>query len=158
MTKQKRQSSDKPDNAWILTQGKRISSKKQKQKQKQVAEIKWDSDVRRDYLTGFQKRKQQRKKKAQEKAVEREKQERRQQRQLKRDAERELLEEHANIFQSFPKQQDAENEGTIEGEDEEEEEEEECVKFKPLSAEEKKYLTKSTVTTVITASAEDLLQ
>jgi hypothetical protein len=44
-------------NTEILQRGLRISQKKQKQKKEQIQEISWDPENRRDYLTGFRKRK-----------------------------------------------------------------------------------------------------
>ena len=65
-----------------LTNHHKIVRNKKKQKQKQLQEITWNPEDRKDYLTGFQKRKQQRKEKAKEKAILREKEERRQERQM----------------------------------------------------------------------------
>ena len=44
-------------NVDALTHGQRIAQKKRKQKQSQIEEIKWDDDSRKEYLTGFHKRK-----------------------------------------------------------------------------------------------------
>lgn len=44
-------------NAERLSAGHRIGQKKRKQRMAQVPEVKWDEDARREYLTGFHKRK-----------------------------------------------------------------------------------------------------
>jgi hypothetical protein len=40
-----------------LTAGKRTADKKKKARQNQIQEIKWDENARREFLTGFHKRK-----------------------------------------------------------------------------------------------------
>ncbi|KAJ1648747.1 Nucleolar protein 12, partial [Dispira simplex] len=65
------------DNLSALTQGSALYAKKRQFKKNQVQAIKFDQDSRKEFLTGFSKRKKERKRKAEEKRAEREKEERR---------------------------------------------------------------------------------
>ncbi|PVZ96882.1 hypothetical protein BB558_005623 [Smittium angustum] len=49
------------NNENILFKGQKVYQKKRKQKELQVEEIKYDPDARKDFLTGFHKRKKERK-------------------------------------------------------------------------------------------------
>ncbi|KAL1932023.1 hypothetical protein VTP01DRAFT_9079 [Rhizomucor pusillus] len=63
-------------NSDLLTAGSKAYAKKRKRKQQTVEFVEYNPDARRDYLTGFHKRKQARKKEAQKKKEERLRQER----------------------------------------------------------------------------------
>ncbi|CAG8477729.1 24860_t:CDS:2 [Cetraspora pellucida] len=61
------------DNLTLLTEGSRIYSEKRKRKNDQIPEIVFDETARREYLTGFHKRKLERQVRAKKTALEREK-------------------------------------------------------------------------------------
>ncbi|CAG8651079.1 21498_t:CDS:2 [Dentiscutata erythropus] len=63
------------DNLTLLTEGSKIYSEKRKRKNNQIPEIVFDETARREYLTGFHKRKLERQAKAKKIALEREKKE-----------------------------------------------------------------------------------
>ncbi|GJE95862.1 nucleolar protein 12-domain-containing protein [Phanerochaete sordida] len=65
-----------PSNLAVLTKSHRIIAQKKRAKKEQVKEVVFDEDARRDFLTGFHKRKVQKKEAAKAKAVLREKEER----------------------------------------------------------------------------------
>ncbi|KAI0351051.1 hypothetical protein OH77DRAFT_1439482 [Trametes cingulata] len=65
-----------PSNLAVLTKSHNIVAAKKKAKREQIKEIVFDDDARREFLTGFHKRKLQKKEAAKQKAKEREKQER----------------------------------------------------------------------------------
>ncbi|KAJ1955117.1 hypothetical protein IWQ62_005601 [Dispira parvispora] len=65
------------DNLTALTRGSALYAKKRQFKKNQVQAIKFDTDARKEFLTGFSKRKKERRRKAEEKRAEREKEERR---------------------------------------------------------------------------------
>ncbi|KAF7721014.1 hypothetical protein EC973_005553 [Apophysomyces ossiformis] len=65
----------KPNNAEILSAGSKIYAKKRKRKQETVESVEFDFDARKDFLTGFHKRKVERKKKTIEKYKEKARQE-----------------------------------------------------------------------------------
>ncbi|TFK54003.1 hypothetical protein OE88DRAFT_1611534, partial [Heliocybe sulcata] len=67
-------------NLSALTQSHRIASLKKRAKREQVKEVVFDEDARKEFLTGFHKRKLAKKEAAKKKAIDREKQERREQR------------------------------------------------------------------------------
>ncbi|KAK7687135.1 hypothetical protein QCA50_009638 [Cerrena zonata] len=63
-------------NLAVLTHSHKIIASKKRARREQVKEVLFDDDARRDYLTGFHKRKVAKKETAKKKAIEREKQER----------------------------------------------------------------------------------
>ncbi|KAI9139466.1 nucleolar protein 12-domain-containing protein [Paraphysoderma sedebokerense] len=73
------------DNWSLLTKGSQIYAQK-RQKKQEKSEIKFDEDARKEFLTGFRKRKQERKRKAQEFVKQQERLERNERRRMKREA------------------------------------------------------------------------
>ncbi|CCM05020.1 uncharacterized protein FIBRA_07219 [Fibroporia radiculosa] len=71
-------------NLTVLTSSHKIIAAKKRAKREQIKEIVFDDEARRDFLTGFHKRKLQKKEAAKKKALEREKQERLEARREKR--------------------------------------------------------------------------
>lgn len=69
-----------PTNLSVLTRSHKVASLKKRAKREQIKEVVFDDDARREFLTGFHKRKLAKKEAAKKKAVEREKQQRREQR------------------------------------------------------------------------------
>ncbi|KAI8048363.1 nucleolar protein 12-domain-containing protein [Syncephalis plumigaleata] len=92
------------DNAQILTAGARTYAKKRKLRDAQVQEITFDDEVRKSFLTGFQKRKQERKALAKQKALERERQERLEERKMRREAKEEMKQKRREEYESYAKQ------------------------------------------------------
>ncbi|KAH9944678.1 nucleolar protein 12-domain-containing protein [Amylocystis lapponica] len=71
-------------NLAVLTKGHNIIAAKKRAKREQIKEVVFDDSARREFLTGFHKRKLQKKEDAKKKAIEREKQERLESRREKR--------------------------------------------------------------------------
>jgi ribosomal RNA-processing protein 17 len=67
-----------------LVKNSEIGRRKKEIKKKQLKEIKWDEENRKEYLTGFRKRKLQRKELAKAKAIERQRQEKIEERKMVR--------------------------------------------------------------------------
>ncbi|KAJ8076551.1 hypothetical protein PM082_000974 [Marasmius tenuissimus] len=65
-----------PTNLHVLTQSHTLVASKKRAKRNQVKEVLFDEDARREFLTGFHKRKVAKAEAARKKAAEREKQER----------------------------------------------------------------------------------
>lgn len=85
------------NNSDTLSNGHRIAALKKQKRLQQVPEISWDDDSRRDYLTGFHKRKMQRKKDAQAKAMVLMRAEKIQQRSDRKAAEEEMLQHNKRV-------------------------------------------------------------
>ncbi|RIA91967.1 nucleolar protein 12-domain-containing protein [Glomus cerebriforme] len=107
------------DNLTVLTEGSKIYAKKRKNRIEQVPEVVFDETARREFLTGFHKRKLERKAKAKESALQFSKQERAKARKAAKESVKE------QIKQRLAKLQDAINKrnGIIGCESEKEEEE-----------------------------------
>ncbi|KAI0035910.1 nucleolar protein 12-domain-containing protein [Vararia minispora EC-137] len=76
-------------NISVLTRPYQVAAAKRRQKREQIKEIVFDEDARREFLTGFHKRKLQKKEEGKKKAIEREKQEKQE---LRRERRRMLAE------------------------------------------------------------------
>ncbi|KAF9012425.1 nucleolar protein 12-domain-containing protein [Cyathus striatus] len=87
------------NNIALLTQSHKALAAKRKAKREQIKEILFDEDARRDFLTGFHKRKVARTEAAREKAKEREKLEHQEARREQRRALRERAKENAAIVE-----------------------------------------------------------
>lgn len=88
-----------PNNIALLTQSHRAIAAKRRRKQDQVKEIIFDDEARREFLTGFHKRKVARTEAAKKKALERQKQERLEARNEQRRALRERAKENAALIE-----------------------------------------------------------
>ncbi|KAK9767293.1 rRNA binding [Basidiobolus ranarum] len=128
------------DNTTILTAGARVYSQKRKKRKEQLPEILFDEDSRRDYLTGFHKRKLERRARAQEIAKIKAHEAKLEARKERRQATKDLAEERLRQFNASI------GVGAEEESDGEEEEEEETENVKADSQAE--YRTPSTLTTV----------
>ncbi|KAG2178115.1 hypothetical protein INT43_003368 [Umbelopsis isabellina] len=107
------------NNTNLLSAGSKIYAKKRKQKKETVERIDFDFDARKEFLTGFHKRKLERKKKAREIAIERERVDRLQARAEAREERKRLADTNMAQMAALLRQQNGEDEG----------EEEEDVKF-----------------------------
>ncbi|RKP10664.1 nucleolar protein 12-domain-containing protein [Thamnocephalis sphaerospora] len=112
------------DNTRILTAGARTYAKKRKQRKEQVEEICFDDSVRREFLTGFQKRKQERRLAYKKRADEKARQERLEERKMRREAREEMAQQRIDEYEEYAKRLRRER-GESSSEEEEEEEEEE---------------------------------
>ncbi|KAI7878162.1 hypothetical protein K492DRAFT_238740 [Lichtheimia hyalospora FSU 10163] len=110
----------KISNTEILTAGAKAYAKKRRKKQKVVESIEFDPASRKDFLTGFRKRKQERKKKAKEKYDERIRQEKIKDRAILRAERRREVEDKMAALQAMIKGEhpsDDEEEITLFGKD-----------------------------------------
>ncbi|KAG0028748.1 pre-60S ribosomal particles component [Podila clonocystis] len=134
-------------NTQLLSSGADIYAKKRKARQEQLTEVTFDPDARKEYLTGFHKRKVHRQNVARELAKQREHEEKLEARKEARAARKEMQEEKAQEYEKYRKQlkikygealSDDENDENVFSGDEEETKEPKEAKFK----------TKTTLTTV----------
>ncbi|RKP25647.1 nucleolar protein 12-domain-containing protein [Syncephalis pseudoplumigaleata] len=112
------------DNTQLLTAGARVYAKKRKQRDEQVQEIKFDDQVRRSFLTGFEARKKERKAQAKKKALERERQERLEERRLRREAKEEMKQQRRQEYESYAKQFKRDSDSSDDSDQEQQQEEE----------------------------------
>ncbi|CAG8698853.1 14813_t:CDS:2, partial [Racocetra persica] len=89
------------DNLTLLTEGSRIYSEKRKRKNDQIPEIVFDETARREYLTGFHKRKLERQAKAKQTALEREKKEKAEAKKAAKEARMKQIEEKLAATQAM---------------------------------------------------------
>ncbi|CAG8598876.1 4939_t:CDS:2 [Diversispora eburnea] len=88
------------NNLTLLTRGNKIYSKKRKLKNSRPTEIVFDEDARREFLTGFHKRKLERKEKAKEAAIQKEKKARAESKKAIKDARKKEIEERLTAIQT----------------------------------------------------------
>ncbi|CAI2178723.1 19096_t:CDS:2 [Funneliformis geosporum] len=89
------------DNLAILTEGSKVYAKKRKNRIEQVPEVVFDETARRDFLTGFHKRKLERKAKAREASLQLAKQERSKARKAARESVKEQVRQRLNKLQEI---------------------------------------------------------
>ncbi|CAG8442365.1 17157_t:CDS:2 [Acaulospora morrowiae] len=89
------------DNLTVLTEGSKVYSEKRKRKKERPTEVIFDETARREFLTGFHKRKLERKEKAREAAILREKKARAETRKAAKEAKKKEIEEKLKAFQSL---------------------------------------------------------
>ncbi|KAG0083762.1 pre-60S ribosomal particles component [Podila epicladia] len=134
-------------NTQLLSSGADIYAKKRKARQEQLAEVTFDPEARKEYLTGFHKRKVHRQNVARELAKQREHEEKLEARKEARAARKEMQEEKAQEYEKYRKQlkikygealsDDEDDENVFSGDDEERKEPKEA-----------KFKTPTTLTTV----------
>ncbi|RIB01060.1 nucleolar protein 12-domain-containing protein [Gigaspora rosea] len=89
------------DNLTLLTEGSKIYSEKRKRKNNQIPEIVFDENARREYLTGFHKRKLERQAKAKKIALERVKKEKAEIKKAAKEAQKRQIEEKLAATQAM---------------------------------------------------------
>ncbi|CAG8515482.1 2052_t:CDS:2 [Funneliformis caledonium] len=89
------------DNLAILTEGSKVYAKKRKNRIEQVPEVVFDETARREFLTGFHKRKLERKAKAKEASLQLAKQERSKARKAARESVKEQVKQRLNKLQEI---------------------------------------------------------
>ncbi|GAB5586581.1 ergosterol biosynthesis protein [Umbelopsis nana] len=139
------------NNTKLLSAGSKIYAKKRKQKQETVERIEFDFEARKEFLTGFHKRKLERKKKAREIAIERERVDRLQARAEAREERRRLADSNMAQMAALLRQQGEDDEdGDVNDDDVKFDSEEELETIETTKAEPavKEFATPTSLTTV----------
>ncbi|KAG0169497.1 hypothetical protein DFQ28_002295 [Apophysomyces sp. BC1034] len=144
----------KPNNAEILSAGSKIYAKKRKVKKETVENVDFDFDARKDFLTGFHKRKVERKKKTIEKYKELARQEKIKARAEAKAERQRLADKNVADVAAILRGGLGDEEEEFEGFPEEEEEEERIEEKKEPDV--KEFKSKSALTTVTVIEDLDL--
>ncbi|KAG0210868.1 hypothetical protein BGX28_008835 [Mortierella sp. GBA30] len=138
-------------NAQVLSSGAEVYAKKRKARQEQITEVSFDPEARKEYLTGFHKRKVHRQNVARELAKQKEHEEKLEARKEARAARKEMQEEKVQEYEKYRRQLKIRYGEALSDEDEEDtvfssgDEEKDGEKKEPKQA---KFKTKTSLTTV----------